>query len=48
MAKNTGNNVKDRTQSYNSKNDTWVKRDSRTGKILDVKSDGPFKGVTKK
>ncbi len=26
----------------------WVKRDSRTGKFMDVKSDGkPFKGVTK-
>lgn len=52
-AKNTGNNyrqgaVKDRTQTYNPKNDTYVKRDSDSGKFMDVKSDGtPFKGVTK-
>lgn len=40
--------VKDRTQTYNPKTDTWVKRDSNTGKFMDGKSDGkPFKGVTK-
>lgn len=40
--------VKDRTQTYNPKTDQWVKRDSGTGRFLDVKQDGtPFKGVTK-
>ena len=40
--------VKQRTQTYNPKTETWVKRDSNTGKFMDVKSDGkPFKGVTK-
>jgi len=40
--------VKDRTQTYNPKTDQWVKRDSDTGKFMDVKQDGtPFKGVTK-
>lgn len=38
--------VKDRSQTYNSKTETWVKRDTDTGKFMDVKSDGkPFKGV---
>jgi hypothetical protein len=38
--------VKDRSQTYNSKTETWVKRDKDTGKFMDVKSDGkPFKGV---
>jgi hypothetical protein len=40
--------VKDRTQTYNPKTEQWVKRDSDTGKFMDVKQDGkPFKGVTK-
>lgn len=40
--------VKDRSQTYNSKTETWVKRDSDTGRFMDVKVDGkPFKGVTK-
>ena len=40
--------VKDRTQIYNPKTDLWTKRDSNTGKFMDVKQDGtPFKGVTK-
>jgi len=40
--------VRDRSQTYNPKTETWVKRDSNTGKFMDVKSDGnPFKGVTK-
>lgn len=53
MAKNTGNNyrqgaVKGRTQTFNPKNNTYVKRDSSTGRFMDVKSDGTkFKGVTK-
>ncbi len=53
MAKNTGDNyrigaVKGRSQTYNPKNDTYVKRDASTGRFMDVKSDGSkFKGVTK-
>jgi hypothetical protein len=53
MAKNTGNNfrrgsVDDRTQTYNPKTETWVKRDIGNGQFKDVKSDGkPFKGVAK-
>lgn len=40
--------VKDRTQTYNTKTELWTKRDSNTGKFMDVKQDGtPFKGVTK-
>jgi len=56
MAKNapTGDNsrkgaVKDRTQVQNPKTGLWTKRDSDTGKFMDVKTsrDKPFKGVTK-
>lgn len=40
--------VKDRSQTYNDKIDPLVKRDSDTGRFLDVKSDqDPFKGVRK-
>ncbi len=40
--------VKDRSQVHNPKNDTWVKRDSETGRFMDVKQDHePFKGVRK-
>ena len=41
--------VKDRTQSYNPKTGLWTKRDSNTGRFMDVKtsSKSPFKGVTK-
>lgn len=40
--------VRGRSQTYNPKTETWVKRDSDTGQFMDVKSDGkPFKGVTK-
>lgn len=40
--------VKDRSQTYNSKTEQWVKRDANTGRFMDVKQDGtPFKGVTK-
>ncbi|PPQ45316.1 hypothetical protein CKO39_01050 [Rhodopseudomonas palustris] len=40
--------VKDRSQTYNTKTETWVKRDSDTGRFMDVKSGGkPFKGVRK-
>lgn len=54
MAKNTGNDyrigaVKGRSQTYNPKTDSWVKRDSSTGRFIDGKtsSNSPFKGVRK-
>lgn len=40
--------VTGRSQTYNPKTEQWVKRDSETGRFMDVKQDGtPFKGVTK-
>ncbi len=40
--------VKGRSQTYNPKTEQWVKRDSSTGRLMDVKQDGkPFKGVRK-
>lgn len=40
--------VSNRSQTYNSKNDSWVKRNSDNGQFMDVKSDNtPFKGVRK-
>ena len=40
--------VRGRTQTFNPKTGNWVKRNSETGKFMDVISDGtPFKGVTK-
>jgi hypothetical protein len=40
--------VRERSQVYNPKNDCYVKRDTTTGRFMDVKSDGePFKGVRK-
>lgn len=41
--------VRERSQVYNPKIDSWVKRDSETGRFLDVKTsdNSPFKGVTK-
>ena len=40
--------VRERSQTRNPKTDQWVKRDSNTGRFMDVKEDGrPFKGVTK-
>jgi hypothetical protein len=53
MAKNTGKNyrqgsVNDRSQVQNPKTGQWVKRDTETGRFMDVKQDGePFKGVAK-
>lgn len=55
MAKNApyGDNarkgaVKGRSQTFNPKTSTWVKRDTTTGKFMDAKKDGtPFKGVRK-
>jgi hypothetical protein len=40
--------VRDRSQVYNPKTETWVKRDDSTGKFMDQKQNGtPFKGVRK-
>jgi hypothetical protein len=53
MAKNTGEGhregeVRDRSQVYNPVTKKWTKRDSDTGKFMDVNDDGePFKGVRK-
>jgi hypothetical protein len=39
--------VRDRSQTQ-TPSGYWVKRDTNTGRFMDVKSDGkPFKGVTK-
>lgn len=38
--------VKGRSQTFNPKTEQWVKRDTQTGKFMDVKQDGTkFKGV---
>lgn len=38
--------VRDRSQVYNPKTETWTKRDTSTGRFMDQKTDGtPFKGV---
>ncbi len=38
--------VRDRSQTYNPKTEQYVKRDSDSGRFLDVKQDGgKFKGV---
>ena len=40
--------VRERSQTYNPKTETWTKRDATTGKFMDGKADGtPFKGVRK-
>lgn len=40
--------VRQRSQTFNPTTETWVKRDTETGRFMDVKSDGtPFKGVRK-
>jgi hypothetical protein len=40
--------VKERSQTYNPKTQTWTKRDTNTGRFMDGKQDGtPFKGVRK-
>lgn len=40
--------VRTRSQVFNDKTGKFVKRDSSTGKFMDVKSDSkPFKGVRK-
>ena len=53
MATNTGRGsrvgaVLGRSQTHNPKTDTYVKRDTSSGRFMDGKSDGtPFKGVRK-
>ncbi len=40
--------VRDRSQTYNPKNNRWTKRDTDTGQFMDQKADDkPFKGVRK-
>jgi len=40
--------VRDRSQTYNPKTDSWVKRNRDNGQFIDQKSDPkPFKGVRK-
>ncbi len=40
--------VRDRSQTYNPKTEQYVKRDTDSGRFLDVKQDGTkFKGVRK-
>lgn len=40
--------VRQRSQTYNPQTGQWVKRDTNTGRFMDVKQDGnPFKGVRK-
>lgn len=41
--------VRQRSQVYNPKTDSWVKRDANTGRFMDVKTSDntPFKGVRK-
>lgn len=40
--------VRERSQTYNPTTKQWVKRESETGRFMDVKQDGtPFKGVRK-
>ncbi len=41
--------VKNRVQHFNPKTGRWVKFNTQTGRIMDMKSDSkPFKGVRKK
>ncbi|MCT4213462.1 hypothetical protein HZP47_16355 [Elizabethkingia anophelis] len=39
--------VRGRSQTYNPKTDSWIKRDTSTGRFMDVKTsnNSPFKGV---
>jgi hypothetical protein len=53
MATNTGRGfrrgaVRDRSQTYNSRTERWVKRNTMNGRFVDQKAgDEPFKGVAK-
>lgn len=40
--------IRQRSQTFNTKTEQWVKRDTETGRFMDQKADGkPFKGVRK-
>ncbi len=40
--------VKDRSQTFNPKTESWIKRHGETGRFMDGKRDDkPFKGVRK-
>ncbi len=40
--------VRERSQTYNPKTETWTKRDTNTGRFMNGKKDvTPFKGVRK-
>lgn len=40
--------VRDRSQAFNPRTETWTKRDTGTGRFMDGKADGKhFKGVRK-
>ncbi len=40
--------VRDRSQAFNPRTQTWVKRDDTTGRFMDQKQNGmPYKGVRK-
>ncbi|MEC5387745.1 hypothetical protein VVD49_18575 [Uliginosibacterium sp. H3] len=40
--------VRDRSQVFNPRTETWTKRDTDTGQFMDQKKNGePFKGVRK-
>jgi len=40
--------VRSRSQTYNPKTDSWTKRNTKDGPIIDQKADeAPFKGVRK-
>ncbi len=40
--------VNKRSQTFNPKTEQWIKRNSDTGRFMDVKQNGiPFKGVRK-
>lgn len=41
--------VRERSQTYNPKTNSWVKRDTNTGRFMDVKTSNnkPFNGVGK-
>ena len=52
MGKNTGNgsrigSVRGRSQTYNPRNDTHVKRDTDSGRFIGAKKGDPYKGVAK-
>lgn len=41
--------VRERSQTFNPKTETWIKRDSNSGRFMDMKTSDskPFKGVRK-